>query len=219
MATHWKSRRLAARALKIFARHRAVPAIGAYETSLGPKANAFITTYDTAVRYEGTWRKEMTEGRGAMAALLAEINAWKPHVARERPGYDLTTIGDRPAVPEDLIQDGIALAEQLESVAAPWAAAGATALRAKATDAERETDEAAAADAQHSANLTAVRAAQAAFDGELQLLRDTLRATIGRSHPDFQKLRAEKVAAADSDDDPAAPPPSPPVEPAPAPPG
>src|SRR5690606_38611101 len=46
----------------------------------------------------------------------------------------------------------------------------------------------------------------------------TLRSVLGRSHPDFQKLRVEKASKPDDDDDPNGPQPSPPVTPAPEPP-
>lgn len=218
MSSHWKSRRLASRSKKVQARHSDKPSIAAYGGSLNPKADAFITAYDTAARYEATWRKEMAEGKGAMGALSSAMNEWKPHVARERPGFDVTTIGDRPTVPEDLIEDGVALADQLDLVAQPWATDGAASVRVKATDAERETDEAAAADATHNEQLAAVRDAKVEFDAELARFRSTLRAALGSSHPDYQKLRADRAATADADDDPAAPQPSPSVTPAPVPP-
>lgn len=218
MSATWKTRRLASRGKKVQARHGGKPSIAAYGGSLIPKADAFITAYDTASRYEATWRREMAEGKGAMAALLVAINEWKPHVARERPGFDVTTIGDRPTVPEDLTGDGIALADELAAVSQPWAADAAAGLRVLATDAERETDEAAAADATHNEQLERVRTTKADLEAELSRFRDTLRAALGSSHPDYQKMRAEKATTVDADDDPAAPQPSPPVTPAPVPP-
>lgn len=221
--THWKARRLAPRALKVVARHADKPPIAVYTDTLGPMATAFIEAYDAAGKHEVTWRREMAEGRGAMKALQTEIDAWKPHVGRERPGFDLTTIGDRPTVPEDLVQDAIALAEELDAVhaadgsAAPWATTAAARIRETAALAERETDEASAADSAHSEQLARVRAAKAELDAELSNLRDTLRAVLGRNHPDFQKLRARKAATPDVEDDPSAPPPSDPVTPVPPP--
>lgn len=222
--THWKARRLAARSLKVLARHGDEPAIAAYTTTLGPKATTYIREYDTAGKHEAAWRREMAEGHGAMSALQKEMNAWKPHVARERPGFDLTTIGDRPTVPEDLVQDAIAMAEELEAVrdaegnTPEWAIAAAASIREKAVAAERETDEAAAADATYKEQLAKVRDAKAELDAELSRFRETLRVVLGRSHPDFQKLRVRRAAVVDVDDDPNAPPPSEPVTPAPAPP-
>ncbi|MBC7173783.1 MAG: hypothetical protein H5U40_15185 [Polyangiaceae bacterium] len=217
MPAHWKSRRLAARALKVYSRHSDKPEIAAYERSLPVLSAAYITAYDAAGRHESTWRREMLEGRGAMAALLRDLGAWKPHIAREKPELDLTTIGDRPTVPEDLTSDALALAEALDAVRDPdgntptWAAGAAAKLRESTKRAEDETDEAAAADAQHNELLAAVRKAKAPFEAELSRFRATLEAVLGRSHPDFQKLRAKKVSTPDPEDDPAAPSAAPPV--------
>jgi hypothetical protein len=221
VTTHWKSRRLATRAKKVVARHADKPAIHAFKPSIDAKADAYIVAYDASAKHEATWRRELAEGKGAMAILLKEIDSWKPHLVRERPGFDLTTIGDRATVPEDLIQDAIAAADELEAIrgtdgtAPAWAIAGAAGLRQKAEIAERESDEAALADSAHNTQLADVREKKVSFDAELSLLRNTLRAQIGRNHPDFQKLRAEKAGALDAEDDPSDPIPAPPVPPAP----
>lgn len=221
----WKLRRLAARSIKVHGRHKSLSAaIAAYEGSLVPSATAYIGAYDAAARYRSKWRKEMDEGKGAMGALNSAIGAWKPHLARELPGLDLTTIGDRPTVPEDLVEDGFRLSEAFgeikdaEGATPAWASDASTQLDTLSQDAERETDEAAEADAKLAELLAAVRATGVAFEANLSLFRKTLRSVLGRSHPDFQKLRAEKASTKDEDDDPAAPQPSPPVTPAPTPP-
>lgn len=217
MASHWKSRRLAGRALKVLARHTDKPAIAAHTDSLAPDTTSFIAEYDGAGRYEVTWRKEMAEGKGSMGTLAKEVEAWKPLVAANLRGYDLTTIGDRPTVPEDLIHDALDLADAIANIrdaagATPsWIAGAASSLRGKAADAERETDEAATADARHNELLAGVRSKKVSFDAKLSLFRNTLRAVLGQSHPDFQKLRAEKASASDVEDDVSAPPVSPPV--------
>lgn len=221
----WKLRRLAARTIKVYGRHRAASgAIAAYEGSLIPSATTYVGTYDAAARYQPKWRKEMDEGKGAMLALDTAIGAWKPHLARELPGLDLTTIGDKPTVPEDLVEDGFRLSEAFGEVkgadgATPgWASEASTQLDTLSQTAERETDEAADADSKLADLLAAVRTSGAAFEKNLSLFRKTLRSVLGRSHPDFQKLRAEKASSKDDDDDPGAPQPSPPVTPAPTPP-
>lgn len=223
--SHWKARRLASRAVKVLDRHKAQSAaIAAYEQSLRTAAGDFIRIYAQATGYESTWRVEMTEGRGAMAELKRTIESWKPHVARERPGFDLTTIADRPTVPEDLIEDALALADEHDRIVdasgttREWAAGGAAALRAAAQKAEKETDESAAADASYNKLLADTRGAYTTFNAELSRFRATLRSVLGSSHPDFQKLRAERSGTADTDDDPGGPVPSDPVTPAPTPP-
>lgn len=223
--TQWKTRRLGARAIKVYHRHSGVSgSIAAYGGSLVPSAEAYIAAYDAATRYRASWRIEMDEGKGAMKALESAIKAWLPHIARELPGIDISTLADRPTVPEDLIEDGIRASEALGEIKAAdgsvpaWASAGSAEVLAKSQAAEKETDEAADADAKLSDLLATVRKNGAALQADLTLFRQTLRAVLGRSHPDFQKLRAEKATAKDEDDDPNAPQPAPPVTPAPHPP-
>ncbi|AKF09340.1 hypothetical protein [Sandaracinus amylolyticus] len=225
MSVQWKSRRLAPRALKVLERHKgSSPAVAVFEAPLGTAARAFVAAYTEAGAYKARWRVEMDEGRGSMLALKKEIDVWKPHVARERPGFDLAGIGDKPTVPEDLIEDAQALADELREVrgadgaTVAWAAAAATSITEKASRAENETDEAAAADARYSSLLSQVREAQAVFDAELSRFRATLRSLLGSSHPDFQKLRVSRASSRDGDDDPTGPAPSDPVTPAPTPP-
>ena len=219
----WKLRRQASRSIKVFGRHSAVPSIGAYASSIVPTANAMIGAYDAVRAYQATWKREMGEGRGAMKVLLENVNLWKPHVARENPSFDLSAIADRPDVPEDLIEDALRLATELGNVraggAAPeWATAAKAGLVRLTEAAERETDEAAAADARWTELQRALDSAASAFDATLQNFRRGLRAALKRSHPDYQKLRAEKAAERDEDDDPNAPQPAPAVTPAPTPP-
>lgn len=206
-APQWKLRRLATRAQKVFTRHRAIPSVGAYASSLLPEATGFIANHGAVQVFNTRWKREMAEGRGAMATLLGEINQWKPHVARSQPTFELSTIGDRPDVPEDLIEDGERLADALELIrgadgtVSAEIAAGVTALRAKADAAERETGEAADADATWAGLLATLRAQASTFEAELSRFRQTLKGALGRAHPDFQKLRTEKVLAADEDDE------------------
>ena len=70
----WKLRRLAPRAKRVQARRSAdAPVLAAYTTTLPPKADAFVAAYDAAAKYENTWRREMREGKGAVAARAQQI--------------------------------------------------------------------------------------------------------------------------------------------------
>ncbi|UJR78521.1 hypothetical protein [Sandaracinus amylolyticus] len=225
MGAQWKSRRLAPRALKVWERHKdASPAVLAFEAPLGTSARGFLSIYTEVTAYRAAWKREMEEGRGSMLALKKELDRWKPHIARERPTFDLREIGDQPNVPEDLIEDSLAAADELDLIRlpdgapTPWAAAAAASIRALADATERETDEAATADSTYSQLLKATREAQVVFEAELSRFRATLRAVLGSSHPDVQKLRANRATSSDEDDDPTGPQPADPVTPAPEPP-
>lgn len=209
-----KKRRIAGRALKVLGRHRALPSIGAHSGTLTPAATAYVDAYDDATRYKATWKREMEEGRGSLAALLAEINRWKPLVRQHNPSMDLSLIGDKPDVPEDLLEDAAILADAVDAIRGPdgtvpdWTAGARAVLLAKIATADRETDEAAAADDRWTRLQRAVQEAGAKLDAVLPNFRESVRMELKRSHRDFQKLRADRASEPDEDDE---TPPTPPA--------
>ena len=181
----WKLRRLAPRAKRVYVRRAAEsPAVAAY-TSITGLADAFITAYDTSAKYEARWRKEMSEGRGAVAALVAAIRAWLPRVGRDVPGFDASTFADQPAVPDDVIEDGERLVSVIDEhrdeggKPLPYRAAALDALDPPLAAAQKEWSEAEAADSAYQKLLAEVRSAAAAFDAELQAFRRTLAGAFG----------------------------------------
>jgi len=67
----WKLRRLASRGARIVKRRAPEsPVIAAFVPTLVPKAEAYIAAYDKAAKYQTSWKKEMAEGRGGIAAVL-----------------------------------------------------------------------------------------------------------------------------------------------------
>jgi hypothetical protein len=155
----------------------------------------------------------MSEGKGAVAALLKSVRAWLPLVQRDVPGFDSSSYGDQPTVPDDVLEDGARLFDvvhdHVEVAGNPLAYRDAflADLDAKLKDANKEWSEAEAADKAYQALLAAVRKAAEQFDADLVAFRKTLATVLGRSDRDFQKLRAEKAQAPDDEADPAAPPP------------
>jgi hypothetical protein len=213
-----KLRRLAPRAKRVLARRGGEdPAIAAYGATLGPKADAYIAAYDAGARYEATWKKEMKEGRGAIQGLLKTVRAWVPLVMRDVKGFDGNGFADQPDVPDDVLSD----AERLLSVIGEAGSSlnffepSQTAIEQSLQAAIKEWHEAEVADSSYQQLLAKVREAGATFDSELQLFRRTFGSIVGRSDKDFQKLRAERAATADEEDEPSAPPPAPVVAPAP----
>jgi hypothetical protein len=83
---------------------------------------------------------------------------------------------------------------------------------AKLAKANKEWPEAEAADRKYQALLQAVRLSGDEFEAELIALRRTLAAHAGRSEKDYRKLRTEKAATEDPEDDPNAPKPPPAIE-------
>jgi hypothetical protein len=216
----WKLRRLAPRAKRVQARRAGeATVIAVYGKTLPGKADAFAAAYDTATGYKTAWQKEMAEGKGALGALLKLMRAWSPLLVRDVPGFDSTEYGDQPTVPDDILEDGERLAAFVEDYkdnsGAPlsYQADLMAILGPALAKAQKEWNEAEAADQQYQKLLADARDGAAVFDQELQSFRRTLATHAGRSDKDFQKLRAEKASQQDDQDDvdPHAPPPSLPV--------
>lgn len=202
---NWKLRRIADRVLRVHARKGPTsPALAAYDDTLVPKANAFIAAYDAARASEATWRKEMTEGRGAVAALVKRMRAWLPSFTRDVAGFQAGDFADKPDVPDDVLGDATRLFDAAEGAPAKWAGSFEADLTPLFQAAVKEWQEAEAADAKYQELLRRVRETAAPFDAELQLYRVSLAAVAGTSDKDYQKLRAERAAQKD-DEDPAPP--------------
>jgi hypothetical protein len=203
---HWKLRRIADRVLRVHARKSPTsPALAAYDETLPPKVKAFIAAYDAARASEAAWRRDMAEGRGAVAALVKRMRAWLPSFTRDVPGFQAGDFADRPDVPDDVLGDATRLFDAIDASVPPaapvkWAASFEADLTPLFQSAVSEWHEAEAADATYQGLLRAVREAAAAFDAELQLYRVSLAAVVGPRDKDFQKLRAERAGQRDEED-------------------
>lgn len=216
----WKLRRLASRAKRVQARRSSEsPILAAYSNTLPTKADAFAAAYDEAAKYVNTWRREMKEGKGAVAQLAAQIRGWLPLLSRDVPQFDASSFADKPDVPDDILEDAHRLLEIFDEVtdadgkSLDYVDAAKTAINATLVAANKEWTEAETADSTYQQLLAAVRAAAAVFDLELQTFRRSLSHVAGRNDKDFQKLRAERASQSDEEDDPAAPAPPAPVSP------
>lgn len=219
--THWKLRRLARRAKRVLSRRSAdSAAVAAYAGTLPGKADAYIAAYDSAAKYENVWKREMAEGRGAVAALVKAIRSWLPFLVRDVPNFDGSSFGDQPDVPDDVLDDGNRLLDSFdESTGADgnplaYRDAATQALTPLLAAADKEWSEAEAADATYQKLLATVRATAAVLDLELQTFRRTLASELGRRDKDFQKLRVERASQKDEEDDADAPEPPAEVKPA-----
>lgn len=209
---YWKRRRLAPRVLRVLERRAGdSPAVKAFEAKLVPLAENFINAYDDNAKYDVTWRREMKEGRGAVAALVKELRAWAPVAESAIENLKAAEYGDNPAVPDDVIADGEQLLDAVldakDAAGQPlgFAADLQAALEPVLKAAIKEWDEAEKADKHYQTGLAKVRETGDAFNAQLILFRRTFAAVFGRNDKDYQKLRAEKAGASDSDDDDAAP--------------
>ncbi|MDI1432783.1 hypothetical protein [Polyangium sorediatum] len=150
-----------------------------------------MASYDAAAKYENTWRREMREGKGAVAALLHHTQSWLPLLTRDIPGFDPSTFGDKPDVPDDVIEDGSRLAEVLEEATTEegkplaYKFVALEALHPSLASANKEWSEAEAADATYQKLLKESRATGAVLDKEIQTFRRSLAHAVGRNDKDF----------------------------------
>ncbi len=215
---HWKLRRLAPRALRIVKRRAAEsPALQTFVVTTVPKAESYISTYDKCVKFEASWKREMTEGRDSITALLKQIQVWCPLLKRDVPGFDGSIYGDQPQVPDDVIEDGERMASVIDEFRdskgnpLPYQKVALDAFGPVLQSAVKEWAEAEAADSEHQQLLASVRVLADDLQTDLIALRRSLLATVGRADKDYQKLRAERAGFPDEDDDPNAPQPPKPV--------
>jgi hypothetical protein len=211
---------LAPRALRVVERripdHHAIKAFGA---TLVPTAKEFIASYDGLTQYGTKWRKEMAEGKGAVSALTEVIRTWLPRLAVDVPHFDRSTFADT-AVPDDVMEDAERLRDTVEDhEALATDPANAVKPLAYATDllgqlapafaaAVKEWQEAEEADRNYQQALAKTRGLAGQFQQELVAFRETLGSVVGRSDTDYQKLRTQRAATTDPEDDPTAPKPA-----------
>lgn len=200
---NWKLRRIADRVLRVHARRSpSNPALEAFGATLLPKVNAYIAAYDEARNSEASWKKEMREGKGAVASLVTKLRAWLPSFTRDVAGFNASDFADKPDVPDDVLADASRLLEAAaaQSPAPAWAASFTADLTPALNAAVTEWHQAEAADSAYQQTLKKVRETGANFDAELQLYRVSLAAVLGTNDKDFQKLRAERATQKDDED-------------------
>lgn len=211
-STYWKLRRLAPRAIRVIERRRGESGVlEAYAGTLIPKAEAFISAYDESGKYGAAWRKEMDEGRGAIKAVLDTMRSWLPLVQRDVPGFEGRDFGDKPDVPDDVIED----AGRFFDIVADYQNDAGEPLKYQDNllqklepalqSAIKEWGEAESADKKYQSLLASMRQTAQAFDDDLKPFRRSLAVVAGRSDKDYQKLRAQKAQTSDEDDDAASP--------------
>ncbi|HEY3356510.1 MAG TPA: hypothetical protein VGQ83_24880 [Polyangia bacterium] len=214
MPVYWKLRRIAPRTLRVLARHRGESqAIAAHEPGLTAKAGAFVAAFDDAMRG--------AKPAAAAHALQVAVRAWLPILTRDVDGFDATDFGGRAELADDVLDDARRLVERVQGhkdvhgAALPYRDQCVAGLTARIAQAEQEAQTREAADAPLRGLLAALRSTSEALETELQGVRRTLAARLGRQDRDFTKLRPQRAHLVDDDDDPAAPPPPKPVNPAP----
>jgi len=208
----WKLRRLAPRALRVQDRHRDKEAgLAAFDHTMVISAKTLMTTYDGLRTTDSARSFERAEGLSTLKSLHLKLRVWGAHVADRVPGVDASTFGDNPDVLDDVITDAQVLVKRVEEHAAQ--ASEPLPFKDELVADLTAAIEAASGEAGQTENVTAEVAAlrvktheaAEAFERDLVSYRKALAAVIGRNHPDYQKLRADRARTPDEDDDANAP--------------
>jgi hypothetical protein len=201
-------RRLAARCIRIHGRQRGKGlALSAYDDTLAVRAAAYVELYDALRQAAKLRMKERREGKAAIEELVRAIRSWAPIVARDIDDVRAGEFGENPAVPDDAIRDGKGLlkygSEHVDREGQPLSYADALKedLGGAVETAEAEWGEAEQAQEGYAALRAQVLETGILLEQDLVAYRKTLKSEITSAHPDYQKLRIDRIRTPDEDDD------------------
>lgn len=203
----WKLRRLAGRTVRVHARQREKdPALGAFD-STSATASEFITVYDRLRNLAKLRMQERREGKEAISELVDRLRVWAPRVERDVEEVVSSEYGENPGVPDDVLNDAKVLIDHVTAYAdragepLAYAEALQTDLGGALATAEAEWAEAEQAQEGFAELRKTLHAIGLALEQDLVVYRRSLRQVIGATHPDYQKLRTERIRLVDEDDD------------------
>jgi hypothetical protein len=203
----WKLYRLAPRSIEILELHKdKEPAIAVFEETLPPAASRVIELSAELRTYGSTRVVEQAEGKTGLSTLLQKTRAWGAIVDKLLGDASLRPLCARPDVPEDVIHDAVDLigvVERRVSEGMPepsFFAAMKADLEPAIEAARTESRQAATANTAYQELQAELRKACKAFQVELVAFRRTLAAFLGRSHRDYQRLRASRISRDDEAD-------------------
>lgn len=198
--------RLASRTLRVYERHKDdAPALSAFEGRLPPATMSYIVARRAVRSFAPKQSRELREGKVSISTLLGSFRTWKGIVQNDVPEYDGREFGQNPEVPDDVLNDVQAFLDlvtdhEAEHGALEYGDALRGELEPLLEKARTEWAEAGGARAEWTARLTEARRTAQEFHTLLVAFRKTLRATIGRAHPDYQKLRLARASTPDEED-------------------
>ena len=206
----WKTRRLAARALRAYERTKDLnPTIGAYRHTLVPAATAFVATYDRLRVLSQRRATERAEGMDAIERLSRLVRGWTVQVEAlgTIEGFVATSYMEKASVPDDVLADAGSFLESVrEHVAVnpesiPYAEDLITDVEAALDEAQREWTEAEQVRSEYATAVQANKRAEEALHPFLLAFRRTLAAVLGTNSPEYQALRANRISRQDEEDE------------------
>ena len=200
---HWKLRRLADRALRVYERTQHIhPTIAAYSHTLVPLAQAFIESYDS-LRVLGQRRAtERAEGLEATETLAKTTRGWALQIEALAiiEGFTVRDVAGKSTVPDDVLNDTRAFLRMIDEhlevnpETIPFLDLMRSSIEPMLETASREWSEAEHARGAHSLAVVQNREAAAKLAPCLASFRRTLAQVLGRTNAEYQSLRANKVS-------------------------
>jgi hypothetical protein len=188
--------------LRVLERHGdSDPAIAAFSQGLMEAAEGFIETYD-ALRLLGIkLDREMIEGKEKVDVLSTKLASYVTVVDTMGAieGFDREEFDASPNVPDDVISDAVSFLDaiqaqmELDPESVPNGQAITDDLTVALEEAQVEWKEADGVKNEHRAILEQNRENARALSSLLVGFRRVLGRSLGRSHPDYQTLRAAKI--------------------------
>lgn len=198
----WKLRRLAARVLRVLERHAGLdPALGSFQGTLGLAAQGFIDTYDGLRALGVTADRELAQGKQAVELLGTKLISYSAQIEAtgKIEGFKRTDYDGAASVPDDVISDAEVFVDVVkrqvddDPESLPMAQSMLDDMVAALEAAKKEWAEADGLRADYRALLEQNRENAKMLSGLLVAFRKALGRILGRAHPDYQTLRANKV--------------------------
>lgn len=195
---HWILRRFASRAIHILGRlDLSEPSLALYAKTLGVSAPNYLAAYQAVVAYEIARSRKIKGREAALRILLRKLKTWAAALAKDI-AIDTAVYGDRPKVPEEVVNDTIELlavlaSHEQEGHEMPFYAGDLRADLEAALEAAQAELTAAGGSHVTLAELRAnLKEATVTFQADLVAFRRALRAFFGFSYPDYQRLRVPR---------------------------
>jgi hypothetical protein len=183
--------RLSLGSVDVIHRHDGNPVIASVGEALVPVADAYSASYRELETAHTLQSDAIEASREATGELGRTMTAWLGPLARDIGGFDPAGFGSRPEVVLDMISDGHRLVGvvQLQGATLSYKERALAALQSAVEAAEVAYERAQTARVELQDKQARTRTLAIELQPHLIALRRVLRAELGRSHHDYQRLR------------------------------
>jgi hypothetical protein len=184
-------RRLAPASIAVTERHAGKPAVASHASKIVPAANGVLTALQELEQLKIDQVKLVGASKQQIAALNGVMLDWSGPLERDIEGFDSGVFTRDVKLLFDVLQKAIVLKQTVEQqgVDLPYRELLLTELSARIDGASGTDESAQTARVAVQEKQREVRELSARFHKELVSFRRTLRAALGSSHIDYQRLR------------------------------